>query len=81
MIASVEGRIRAVTKDALVVDIGGVGLRVLCTQPTLAGARIGEPVLLFTHLIVRDDDLSLVGFTTEEELALYQALTRVPGVR
>ena len=80
MIASVEGRIRAVTKDALVVDIGGISLRVACPQPTLAAARVGEMILLCTHLVVREDDLSLVGFATEEELSLFEKLISVSGV-
>ena len=80
MIASVEGRIRLVSKDALVVDIGGVGLRVLCPQPTIVAARLGEVILLHTHLVVREDDLSLIGFASEEELGLFEKLIGVSGV-
>jgi Holliday junction DNA helicase RuvA len=69
-----------VAKDALVVDVGGVGLRVLCTQPTLAAARLGEVISLHTHLVVREDDLSLIGFGTAEELALFEHLIAVSGV-
>jgi Holliday junction DNA helicase RuvA len=80
MIASVEGRIRALGRDAIVIDIGGVGLRVLCTQPTLAAARPGEMISLQTHLVVREDDLSLIGFVTTEELVLFEHLIGVSGV-
>ncbi len=80
MIASVEGRVTTVAKDALVVDVGGVGLRVLCPQPTLAAARPGEPVFLYTHLIVREDELSLIGFASAEELDLFEKLIGVQGV-
>ena len=80
MIASVEGRIRAVTKDALVVDIGGIGLRVACPQPTLAVARAGEPIFLHTHLVVREDELALIGFATDEELGLFEKLIGVSGI-
>lgn len=80
MIASVEGRIAARTSDALIVNVGGVGLRVLCPQPTLAAVRVGEPILLHTHLVVREDDLTLVGFATSEELMLFEHLMRVQGV-
>ena len=80
MIASVEGRINARTQDALIVNVGGVGLRVFCTQPALAAARQGELVLLYTHLVVREDDLTLVGFATEEELFLFENLLRVQGI-
>jgi Holliday junction DNA helicase RuvA len=60
--------------------VGGIGLRVLCPQPTLTSARVGEPILLFTHLVVREDDLTLVGFTTEDELSLFEDLITVTGV-
>ena len=80
MIASLEGRISARTPDALVVAVGGIGLRVLCPQPTLAAARIGDPILLYTHLVVREDDLTLVGFASEEELFLFEKLIGVQGI-
>lgn len=80
MIASVEGRIRAVAKDHLVIDIGGVGLRVACPQPTVVAARLGEMILLHTHLIVREDELALIGFASEEELGLFEKLISVSGV-
>jgi Holliday junction DNA helicase RuvA len=80
MIASVEGRIGARLRDALVVNVGGIGLHILCPQPLLAGVRVGDPVLLFTHLIVREDELALVGFGTEDELSLFEALLGVSGI-
>lgn len=80
MIASVEGRVAAVLRDSVVVNVGGVGLRVLCTQPTLAAARGGEPIFLHTHLVVREDDLTLIGFATTDELTLFEYLIAVSGV-
>jgi Holliday junction DNA helicase RuvA len=80
MIALLDGYVAARNQDHLVVMVGGVGLRVLCPQHTLAAARPGEPVRLHTHLIVREDDLTLVGFATEEELGLFDNLMRVQGV-
>ena len=80
MIASIEGRIAATTKDSVIVNVGGVGLRVLCTHPTIAAARAGEPIFLHTHLVVREDDLSLIGFTTADELTLFEYLIGVSGV-
>jgi Holliday junction DNA helicase RuvA len=80
MIASVEGRVTAVAKDALVVEVGGVGLRVLCPQPTLAAARPGEPIYLHTHLVVRENELALIGFASAEELDLFEKLIGVSGV-
>lgn len=80
MIASIEGRVRAVSRDALIVDIGGVGLRVACPQPTLTAARAGEPIFLHTYLVVREDELSLIGFAAAEELELFEKLIGVSGI-
>lgn len=80
MIALIEGRIAARTRDALLIMVGGIGLKVLCPQPTLAAARPGEVTRLYTHLVVREDDLSLIGFAEEEELDLFEKLIGVPGV-
>lgn len=80
MIAMIEGRVAVRSRDALVVMIGGLGFKVLCPQPVLAAARLGEVICLYTHLVVREDDLSLIGFAEEEELDLFEKLIGVSGV-
>ncbi len=80
MISIVEGTIYAKLNDALIVMVGGVGLRVLVPQPLLKASRAGEPVLLHTHLVVREDELSLIGFATDDELDLFHKLITVSGV-
>ena len=80
MIATVEGRVSARSDNALVVMVGGIGLRVICPLPTLTATRVGDVILLHTHLIVREDDLTLVGFATEEERSLFRNLIAVSGV-
>ena len=80
MISIVQGTIYARLNDALIVMVGGVGLRVLVPQPLLRASRVGELVLLHTHLVVREDDLSLIGFATDDELDLFHKLITVSGV-
>ncbi len=80
MIATIEGRASARTRNALVVTVGGLGLRVFCPQPLLQSTRVGDVVLLFTHLVVREDELSLMGFASEDELTLFELLLGVSGV-
>jgi Holliday junction DNA helicase RuvA len=80
MIASIHGRVEAVTKDGLIVTVAGIGLRVSCPQATRATARVGEPITLHTHLVVREDELALVGFTSTEELTLFEQFISVSGV-
>ena len=65
----------------MVVNVGGIGLRVYTSAGVLAqldGA--GQPVELFTHLHVRENELSLYGFLTEEKLALFKLLLSISGI-
>jgi Holliday junction DNA helicase RuvA len=80
MISIIEGQVYARANDALIVMVGGIGFRVLCPAPLLASARPGEPLLLHTHLVVREDDLTLIGFASADELDLFQKFINVSGV-
>ncbi len=81
MIASLRGRLEATGGDWAIVDVNGVGFRVFAPTSTLSTfGKIGGQVRLFTHLHVREDVLALYGFSTFEELALFQTLTGVSGV-
>jgi Holliday junction DNA helicase RuvA len=80
MIASVRGRVAAVSADGAVVEVGGVGLSVHCTPGTLAGLRVGEQARLATSLVVREDSLTLYGFTDDDEKHLFELLQTASGV-
>jgi Holliday junction DNA helicase RuvA len=81
MIATLRGRIEARSDDSLIVAVGGIGFRVRVPTPLLAEiGGIGSPIELFTHLHVREDELSLYGFASADELALFELLLTVPGV-
>ncbi len=81
MIAGVRGRIDARQPDALLIDVGGVIYRVLTSLATLEDVgEDGDTVRLHTHLFVREDQLTLYGFSTTEELRLFGTLIAVTGV-
>jgi Holliday junction DNA helicase RuvA len=80
MIASLRGTVLHAGADALVLEVAGVGYAVSVTPEVARGARVGADLLLHTHQIVREDALSLVGFTDREELAVFVALLAVSGV-
>ncbi|HEU5035281.1 MAG TPA: Holliday junction branch migration protein RuvA [Mycobacteriales bacterium] len=80
MIASVAGTVLAVTGEAAVVEVGGVGLAVQCTPATLATLRPGEPARLSTSLVVREDSLTLFGFASDDERGVFETLQTVTGV-
>ncbi len=80
MIASLTGQVSAIGETHLVVDVGGVGFKVYAPAGLLSRDRLGQTVELFTHLRVRENDLSLYGFGSEEELGLFELLLGVERV-
>ncbi len=80
MIASVTGIVASLHPDAAVVEVGGVGLAVMCAPSTLAGLRVGATARLATSLLVREDSLTLYGFADDEEKQLFELLQTVGGV-
>ena len=80
MIASLQGIVLDKTIDSLIVMVGGVGLDVLCTRTALDDAFVGEITVLSTRLIVREDALTLFGFTSDNERSLFDTLIKISGV-
>jgi len=82
VIALVAGEVAARAADAVVVETAsGVGYRVAVSTQTLTSVPpVGGEISLLTHLIVRDDALSLYGFATELERSLFTMLIGVQSV-
>lgn len=81
MIAGLRGSIESKRADVVLVDVAGVIYRVGTSTSTLSViGGTGESVRLFTHLLVREDQLALYGFATQDELELFEALISATGV-
>ncbi len=80
MIATLRGEVTQIEENALVVEMGGVGLRVFAPAPLRDKFKAGEIVLLYTHLVVRENELSLYGFETAADRTLFTTLLGVDGV-
>jgi Holliday junction DNA helicase RuvA len=80
MIASIRGEITQIEDNALIMEVGGVGLRVFVPKPLLSKFNNGEIILLQTHLVVRENDLALYGFETASDRQLFLTLLGVDGV-
>jgi Holliday junction DNA helicase RuvA len=80
MIASVYGTVAALGPDGAVVEVGGVGLAVSCSPGTLARLRLGDTARLATSLVVREDSLTLYGFSDDDERGLFELLQTANGV-
>lgn len=81
MIALISGTVAARRHDHVVIDCTGVGYRLAVSAETLRHVpAVGQPVSLHTHLVLRDDSISLYGFSAEEERELFLMLLGVQAV-
>ncbi|MBI4762240.1 MAG: Holliday junction branch migration protein RuvA [Chloroflexota bacterium] len=80
MIATLRGEVTQIEDNALILEVGGVGLRVFVPAPLRAKLKAGEAAFLFTHLIVREDALTLYGFESQADRELFTILLGVDGV-
>jgi len=81
MIASLRGRVESLGSDSAIINVGGVGFQVYMPTSTLSTlGAVGEEVQLYTHLHLKEDNASLYGFASADELRLFQALISVSGL-
>ncbi len=80
MIATLRGEVSQIEENALIVEVGGVGLRVFVPAPLRMNAKAGEMMFLYTHLAVREDALTLYGFESQADRDLFNILLGVDGV-
>ncbi len=81
MIAHLAGTVAGISPDGAVVDVGGVGMRVLCTPGTLATLKLGERTQLATSLSVKEDSLTLYGFASDDERNVLRSCCTGEGSR
>src|SRR5215216_3365767 len=80
MIATLRGEISQIEDNAIILEVGGVGLRVFVPSPLRTRLKVGEALLLFTHLVVREDALTMYGFDSQADRELFNILLGVDGV-
>ena len=81
MISSLQGTVESLGADGAIINVGGIGFQVF--MPTTGLSALGTPgteVTVYTHLHVREDNLSLYGFITADELWLFETLIGVTGL-
>jgi Holliday junction DNA helicase RuvA len=80
VIAFVRGTVADLTLSSAVLEVGGVGLELMCTPNTLATLRPGSEATLPTSMVVREDSLTLFGFLDDDEKACFELLQTASGV-
>jgi Holliday junction DNA helicase RuvA len=80
MISSIRGTVLQTGDSWVVIELGGLGLRVSVPVPLAARAGAGQTLALFTHLQVREDALALFGFESPDQLAFFEMLLGISGI-
>lgn len=80
MISSLRGSVAAASGSTVVIEVAGVGFAVSVTPQLALSLPVGTGAHLHTTLVVREDDLSLFGFSTVDELQVFDLLRGVSGV-
>lgn len=80
MIAAVRGTVEGKTLDSVFVAVGGVTLRVFAPLTTIGRLETGQTAHLYTYLLVRQDALTLYGFSSADERDTFEQLLSVGGV-
>lgn len=80
MISSLRGKVSGFSSGAVEIEVGGVGYLVHVPGPMLAELRLGEHLRIVTHLVVREDSMTLFGFEGQEQRDLFLSLITVSGV-
>ena len=80
MIATLRGEVTQIEENAIVLEVGGVGLRVFVPATLRTRLKAGEAAFLYTHLVVREDALTLYGFESQADRELFNTLLGVDGV-
>lgn len=81
MLAYIKGELAAKARGYIVIDVGGLGYKVFMSQIAMENVgKIGDIVKVHTYYRVMEDDISIFGFNTQEELRLFELLISVSGV-
>lgn len=81
MFSYIKGILVAKSIGYVIIDVGGVGFKIFMSETSIKKlGETGEEEKVFTHMQVREDDISLYGFTTNEELRMFELLISVSGV-
>ena len=81
MIGFVRGEIAYFEEDKVVLEVNGIGMNVYASSQTLSNlGSVGQQAVLYTHLNVKEDAMTLYGFLTKEDLKIFRLLITVNGI-
>ncbi len=80
MISYIKGTVKYLSNEEIIIERDGIGFGILTSQNVINKLRIDDNVTLFTHMHVREDDISLFGFLSQDEKAIFRQLISISGI-
>lgn len=81
MFAYIKGSLEEKTNNFVVIDVSGIGYQIFMSESAIQKiGELGEIVKVYTHYHVREDNISLYGFLSNEELKMFELLLQVSGI-
>ncbi len=80
MFEFIKGYVAGIDQESVVIDVNGVGFKIYTSYTSMSGCVEGEAKKFYTYMSVKEDDISLYGFTSQNELKLFKELISVSGV-
>ena len=80
MYAYIKGTIEYVDVDSFIIDNNGIGYRILSSTNVTSRLKLHESLTVYTYLNVREDDMTLFGFLSNEEVSVFKLLISVSGI-
>ena len=75
-----RGLVTKVVPGKIILEVGGIGWDICAPISTTSKVSIGQEHMILTHLAVREDDISIFGFLTDDERSLFRVLIGISGV-
>lgn len=76
----IKGKVMDLFIDRIIVEVGGIGYRIHSTMNSTASLTLGDTTTVYTHFVLKEDEMSLYGFINKEELLMFQQLITVSKV-
>ncbi len=80
MISYIKGTVKYLSNEEIIIERDGIGFGILTSQNVINKLRIEDNVTLFTHMHVREDDISLFGFLSQDEKTIFRQLISISGI-
>lgn len=80
MFAYIKGTIEDIDTDYIVVDKDGIGFKIMTSTNVISKLSLHQERVIYTYMNVRDDDISLFGFLSKDEIAVFKQLIGVSGI-